>query len=314
MAISYQWASLRPYADEVASIYGGLTAYLQPDQIHEGQTYDILCRDGLHYRGEVQKKTKKGKFLHVCVHFRHWGPKYDYNGPLSVLYLASDHKFSAADGLNSRNRYTIDESALETPKASVAKSTTTSARRKRGKSSTTRATEESGESGNTRAKRSQRRANGALHGSYPSTLIQDLTATEMRNHLSYVETGHGPSPASSSSPRLSAPTLTHNLFDANPSEFACKLSNIDVASDEEFTIMCTDDFDDNEDGIEEDIDPVEARAEGDVEHGELGKMTHQYDFQTKTQLLRRLKDLRDIRKKTDRQIEALEGLLFPTVP
>ena len=117
---SYKWASVRPHADAVALIYGEpKSAYvLDTREIDAGQTFDVLCNDGLHYRGQVKEVWGRSTKRMIRLHFLYWNEKYDYVGPLKDLYIAPDGIYSEQDGISTRNTYPSSEALNPMPPGS----------------------------------------------------------------------------------------------------------------------------------------------------------------------------------------------------
>lgn len=86
--------------DEVASIYGPYMSPSEQRKIQKGETFDLLCDDGLNYHVEVKEVKENGTGL---LHFRNWSTKWDYKGPLDVLYLAPRGTYS--EGISAQNSY-----------------------------------------------------------------------------------------------------------------------------------------------------------------------------------------------------------------
>jgi hypothetical protein len=92
------WEYKRPYGDQIARGYG-LTAYnrTKVENIKVGDTFDVLCSDGLNYCAEV--KRFQGKLI---LHYKHWAKNHDYHGPMGDLYLAEEGLFSI---VSIKNKY-----------------------------------------------------------------------------------------------------------------------------------------------------------------------------------------------------------------
>lgn len=92
------WEYKRPYGDQIASGYG-LTAYnrTKVENIKVGDTFDVLCSDGLNYCAVVKRFQEK-----LFLHYKHWAENHDYHGPMDDLYLAEGGLFSI---VSMKNRY-----------------------------------------------------------------------------------------------------------------------------------------------------------------------------------------------------------------
>jgi hypothetical protein len=83
-----QYMIIRPHGDNLINIYGKHRYIRVRDmgKINVHDKYKVLCKDKAHYVVEVRQfdpTTKIG-----LLHFHRWNSKFDYNGPLSNLYLA----------------------------------------------------------------------------------------------------------------------------------------------------------------------------------------------------------------------------------
>lgn len=93
---------VRPNGDDTASLYG---FYMSPEEVRElspGDLVDVLCNDGMNYRGEL-RAAKDGQ---GHLHFPGWANRYDFRGSLLKLYLARRGTYTQELPLD--NYYTLD--------------------------------------------------------------------------------------------------------------------------------------------------------------------------------------------------------------